>query len=95
MKKYKIKKDSKLWNEFLGTLIFFKQDYWFISTTEHVRFISPIYEHNFELLEKKEYTRCELLDFAKYVWYNKNLKDYTQGPNTYFIEWEKAVRAKS
>jgi len=39
------------------------------------------------LIEKENFTRDDMIDFAKYVWYNKYLKDTSQGVRTYLQEW--------
>lgn len=33
------------------------------------------------------FTKDDVINFAKYVWYTKSLKDNTKGLLTYFDEW--------
>lgn len=38
----------------------------------------------------KIYTKDEMIDFARFVWYNKDLKDTSIGVTDFLMEWEEA-----
>lgn len=39
-------------------------------------------------MEETKYSEDQLKNFAKFVWYEKPLNDYSKGINTYFQEWK-------
>ena len=71
--KYKIKKGSILWNEYLGGLIFVKIGGHYQSTLDTI-LISFTYSNEFELIEEKEFTKDDMLDILIYSWKKGNSK---------------------
>ena len=63
---YKIKKESMLWNEFLGSQSFEFIKPYFRNLGARNILITDIWEGEFEPIEEKEYTGGDMIDFLNY-----------------------------
>jgi len=69
--KYKIKKDSKLWNEYLAKFEFISDDIWFKDLSSMIWVDYNMHENDFESIVERELTVEDVPHLLAYVWTHK------------------------
>jgi len=82
---YKIKKESMLWNEFLGSQSFEFIKPYFRNLGARNILITDIWEGEFEPIEEKEYTHDTMSILIELVRYLHNLPDLVYGKEAQHI----------